>query len=334
MIVKRQKELKLNHRAYTKTAALNGYIIVASNCGDISIINNQFELVNELRFEDIKDLESLSASPVDDCFAISDGHKLRIITFDGQILYESKECKQIQYAEYSRDGNHLWIVSRIDKENILIELLDVEGGLQCVASVSMVDDYYGSNLLFFHLPEQDKILLWLAAGQDGQSLFMLEYTDDRISVTELPQFEDFYPPLFSEAGDYFITSFTDSYPVKIEKYAYPSLKLLDSCEIEAEQLGYINMLSNPFALLSFYVSNVILDTDKMAALEPLVVEGYEYYEKTYKVCIERKMQEEKVMVTDISGIKKLGDKHIGVVRYSDSMKKGERKDKLIWFHMN
>ena len=334
MIVKRQKELKLNHRAYLEAAALNGCIIVASNCGDISIINNQFELVNELRFEDIKDLESLSASPVDDCFAISDGHKLRIITFDGQILYESKECKQIQHAEYSRDGNHLWIVNRIDKENILIELLDVKDGLQCLASVAMVDDYYDSNPMFFHLPEQYKILLWLAAGQDGQSLFMLEHDDDRISVTELPQFEDFYPPLFSEAGDYFITASIDSYPVKIEKYAYPSLELLDSCEIETEQLESINPLSNPFALLSLYESNIIFDMDKMVALEPLVVEGYEYYEETYTVCIERVTQEEKVMVTDISGIKKLGDKHIGVVRYSDSMEKGERKDKLVWFHMN
>lgn len=129
MIVKRHKELKLNHRAYMEAAASNGCIIVASNCGDVSIINNQFDLVNELRFEDINDLESLSASPVDDCFAISDGHRLRIITFDGQILHESKENEQIQSAEYSRDGSLLWTVRRIDKENISIELLDVKGGL-------------------------------------------------------------------------------------------------------------------------------------------------------------------------------------------------------------
>src|SRR4030095_8907848 len=79
-------------------------------------------------------------------------------------------------------------------------------------------------MLFPH-PEPRYLLVWAAAGQDGQALFTLEMAEKRLTVAGLTDLVDTTPPGFDHEGKSFLVVHEAE---EVRRYSFPSGDLIGS----------------------------------------------------------------------------------------------------------
>jgi hypothetical protein len=79
-------------------------------------------------------------------------------------------------------------------------------GLEIVAEVEIPDPFGDSAFDLFDYPDNNRIAVWVAAGQDGQCLYWAHYDGTRIVTEQFSGLTDTAPPVFDSSGERFMVS--------------------------------------------------------------------------------------------------------------------------------
>jgi hypothetical protein len=98
------------------------------------------------------------------------------------------------------DSRSIWAAEGRDDE-IELSLRDVATG-EVIRTSRVADPFRGSAAMFFAHPDDRSTVVWVAAGQDGQTAYLVSNTEARIEATELAP-RDRLPPIFlADSGSY------------------------------------------------------------------------------------------------------------------------------------
>lgn len=118
---------------------------------------------------------------------------------------------------FSPAGGLLWTARRIDRELVAIEVRETTTW-EVLARVDLEDPFQDSLFSFFRDPRDDRIAIWVAAGQDGQCLFWAQHSGSIIRVERFSDLTETTPPGFDLAGNRFLTVCEGD----LRLYRYPS----------------------------------------------------------------------------------------------------------------
>ncbi len=107
----------------------------------------------------------------------------------------------------------LWVVGGTGLD-VEVEVRDRAG--QVLRSTEFPDMFGDSSLMLFDTAASSQLVVWVAAGQDGQESWLVEDDGTRLSARLLPG-EDQIPPAFSADGSWFVGS--DDY---LTRYSWPA----------------------------------------------------------------------------------------------------------------
>ena len=145
---------------------------------------------------------------------------LAVCTLKADILWQ--KSGSFVCLMYSRDGSHIWTIEKLSKDYLRISVFDsISGSL--LNSREINDVLYDSTPRISDIPDSDNVILELAAGQDGISLFECIYTD-KIELAELFPCNSYITPAWSSDKNKIITLENDA-----QTYAHfscPEYKLL------------------------------------------------------------------------------------------------------------
>jgi hypothetical protein len=101
-----------------------------------------------------------------------------------------------------------------------ISVRDIATG-KVVRTGRVKDPFGGSSVMLFAHPGDREVVAWVAAGQDGQTAYLLTETDSTIEGTELAR-RNCLPPVFLPDG----RSYVSAGDAQLEHYSWPSGELL------------------------------------------------------------------------------------------------------------
>ena len=166
------------------------------------------------------------------------------IAFDGALeILSVPEWKTIQRAPHDCESCHfssngtLWSSSRRDRETVVFEVWDTANWK--IASRQNIRDPYGASHvdLVTHL-DPASVVVWFAAGQDGQALVWARYRDGSIHTDAFPELDDTTWPSFNPARFEFLVISG----IELHCYEYPKGPLvmkMDWPEVDADDsIGY------------------------------------------------------------------------------------------------
>ncbi len=115
---------------------------------------------------------------------------------------------------HHRDDGLVWTAEAKDRAITLA----VQG-----REAQLDDPFGGSAVMLFAHPDPARVIVWIAAGQDGQAAFLATDRDGAIAVDELPP-RDRLPPEFVPSGDAYLAAGDD----RIEVRAWPSAEVVST----------------------------------------------------------------------------------------------------------
>jgi len=239
------KEVKLNHEYYTisrKTTNQNKFIV-----GDrekyASLISLEGNIINEYEFE--AEIESLD---------YDDETKIIAIVYDNSLcLYDCNTEKLFQqfgmYKSVLIQNKKLWCVKTVNKKKAILEIYNLDD-FSIQTKLEIEDIFVHSGFILLEGFDENSIILWMAAGQDGQ----LNYT---ISLDKGILF-------IKEIGDF------DTYPIRIspDKTSY--------INFDKELMGIYSIFrNNPLRNLNFDLEADDLYNSIYLSNEQILFQSYE-----------------------------------------------------------
>ncbi|MGF6906139.1 hypothetical protein [Fusobacterium sp. PH5-44] len=185
--------------------------------------------------------------------------------------------KPICSAYFDERNNYLWVVERNDNRHITLIIIDYNGNT--IATLSMKDDLYQSNFIFTSLPEQNKMVIAFAAGQDGTKEYIIALENKKATI---------YSELSDDMTFLFVCKsynqgiLVDFYEQTIYKCNYPELtEIIGSFQYPEENwsIGEILLLNDDTLILTNAYDNryYLFDLNTMKITEELILKGYEPY---------------------------------------------------------
>lgn len=245
-------------------------------------LNMDFELskVGILPSEAQAKYNTVSFHPSDKRVAVILKDKsIAICDFDGNIL--NRQTGVYENLIYSRDGEFIWAIEKPDKNHLRIFVFDKT--MLILEQYEMEDELYDSHPLFSDIPKSHKIILELAAGQDGVSLYECEYKDS-ISIKEFilskkfPK-SSFITPAWSPNSLKMLALENDMQTYA--SFTYPEIEMIaqqtNDFENEEQAPGYnIIYLKNGLAIVqNANYRYFLFDPINMKRLDEIVLRGYE-----------------------------------------------------------
>ncbi len=325
------KKIKLLHKAYILDSATeSGTITVISNKGNLTLLSSNFDIVGTLDLTDMTSqtsVLSLSIHSSGKLLSIVASGEVRVVTNEGKLVHSTEG--DILYAKFSCDGKLFWYVRRVNNDELQVYVRDAKTlyTTSYLANVIVEDSYGESSPMLFHLPEENKIALWIAAGQDGQQMNWLTYEEGIINCCEMKDLENAFPPVFHVQGNCFLTSKIDE--TKIIKYSYPDLKKLAECELSGEQIDAIDSFYNDLICIDMDWNLYIFNMNTMELIAPLLVDGYEPYEEISSYYNNGELLTENIILTDITNIQQLGAQIVAVACHNKNMDNNVCQETLI-----
>jgi hypothetical protein len=105
---------------------------------------------------------------------------------------------------------------------IEISMRDDSGGAVRGAT-RIVDPFGGSHVMFLAHPNDRSIVVWVAAGQDGQTAFLATRSGSAIHAVELPP-RDRLPPIFLPDGSSYLSAGDEA----LERFRWPGAERVDA----------------------------------------------------------------------------------------------------------
>ena len=192
-----------------------------------------------------------------------------------------KHAGDIVALLYAPNGNSVWLCERADKTHLKITLHDANNGT-LLSECLFEDTLYESSVSFQNLPQGEGVLMQLAAGQDGVSVFLLTF-EEGIQTRELFPKCCNIMPTFSPDMTRLLTLENDE--MLYYTYTWQELEPLaqqrdfteEEWEDEEVSPGYEMLcLSNDLAITqSANYRYYLFDLVKMKRLEEVIIEGFE-----------------------------------------------------------
>jgi hypothetical protein len=108
-----------------------------------------------------------------------------------------------------------------------------------VARTEIVDPYGDSYLNLLRHPDRASVVVWMAAGQDGQCLYSARQDKGAIVAERFPHLTDTSWPSFTPSGEEFLVISSGA----LRRFKYPDGKLSGRMECSADdaddQIGYL-----------------------------------------------------------------------------------------------
>jgi hypothetical protein len=254
ILLKPNGRIDLEHRAYfLRNAPGQSAIIAADKEGRYSIVSADFGESRSYRRSST--LRTISPHPVAPWLALvdNDSGSLIVQTLDGDRLVQISPSQVGGTAPnwikqgfgdclFDDGGEFLWLVAPRSAEDIAVCLIETTNW-SFVDNVIIHDPFGGSSCSFHDTGRPGLMVLWLAAGQDGQQVYWLNRSHNNVSCDREPRLENTCPPIFSPNKEEILVINEKS---AICKYSLPSMNLVapplesgDDDDPFAESLVYL-----------------------------------------------------------------------------------------------
>lgn len=264
-------EVALGHRALHLAVGKSGHIVAISKEGAGSLLAP--DCLKTMCFDLECHVKGVSISPSGDLLAVLDEDALSLIHLP-DFVENHRLDGMFESCLFSPSGRLLWTAKRVSGEVAAIEIFETEKW-QTVGNSEVADPFGDSGLMLFAQPNDAGVTLWVAAGQDGQSLYWARYADSKVTVEPFPKLMDTTPPAFDQAGRRFLvvsggTVCLFQYPggPELGRIAWP---LED--DPPAEMIAF---LGNQHALAHSGNGRLfLLDLNRLAIVEEMQIRGHE-----------------------------------------------------------
>jgi hypothetical protein len=220
-----QARITLRHPAFQVAPAKDGRIAVMSNSGIGTFLG--------------RDLDVLSAFSIPQrpwhAVLFPDGSLLAVTASDGITFYSTATFEKThdmndayQWCLFGSDGL-FWTSARFTPLTAVLEAWDLSRKTR-IAKVKIGDPFGDSTFLLFPHPLPNSVVIWAAAGQDGQVLFWASLDGETIQVSPFDQQDFTLPPAFSPSGKEFLIISEG----QLYRYEYPNGPLLAQMDQLAE----------------------------------------------------------------------------------------------------
>lgn len=223
-IARRVTELQLDHCPYhLRGMAKGGDVFIASSQeGDASIFGANGEILTQLRLD--RPVQSIGGDYERRTIAYADQEGLRIIDFDGQLLQQYEG----NYNDILIQNEQLWAVKIMDHKYAFLEMYDLVEYKKRASK--RVEDMFGqSAYMLFPGFDENSIVLWMAAGQDGQINCVVRALNGELQLTEVGHL-DTHPISISPNGKSFVNGNNESFEI----FSYPALQSKKRISLEEE----------------------------------------------------------------------------------------------------
>lgn len=263
-----QAQITLSHPAYQVAPAEDGRIAVMSNWGVGTFLGPGLSVLSSFSFPQRPSHAALSPDGSSLAIAASDG-----ITFYSTATFEKNRYMNDAY-QWCLFGSDcvFWTSSRFTTLTTVLEAWDLFNETR-IAKAKIADPFGDSTFLLFPHPLPNSVVVWAAAGQDGQRLFWASLDGETIQVTPFVQQDFTLPPAFSPSGkEFLIVSEGQLY-----RYEYPNGPLLAQMDqlSEDEYVGEdICYLDHRHALLTSAKGRLlVVDVVTLKVLEEVSLVG-------------------------------------------------------------
>ena len=189
-------EVRLSHRAYHIAGWQSGHVAAVSRQGAGSILAPNHTQCTEFRLP--AEATDLALSANGDLISISAGGEV--------ILVSTATLRPLKRLEDSLEGcqfgksGELWCIARLDENSVAVDLREPETW-RVVARTEITDPFGNSFFKIHSHPDGEHVVIWAAAGQDGQCLFWARRDGSQIRVDRFIDLDATTPPSFSSSGD-------------------------------------------------------------------------------------------------------------------------------------
>src|SRR5271165_1063425 len=220
-----QSQTTLRQPAHHVAPAEDGRIVVMSNSGVGTFLGPDLNILSAFSIPQRPSHAALSP----------DGSLLAITASDGITFYSTASFEKKHYMNDAYQSclfgsdNVFWASSRFTALTSVLEAWDLSKDTM-IAKAMIADPFGDSTFLLFPHPLPNSVVVWAAAGQDGQMLSWVSLEGETIQVTPFVQQDFTLPPAFSPSGREFLIICEG----QLYRYEYPSGPLLAQLEQLAE----------------------------------------------------------------------------------------------------
>lgn len=196
--------ITLDHRAFLVRPCGSGFAAAAAD-GALTVVDRRLTVARRTDLGGA--VADLSVSPDGKSWAwVVDG-RLRVGDAPDVPVSEETACRWLS------SGAGLWVAVGTGGE-VRVEIRTPDGEVQ--RAVTVPDEYGGSAVMLCPHPRSDRVVLWVAAGQDGQQSWLIH--DDGTTLTpELLPGGNGLPALFEPGASWFLTADDD----RVVRRAWP-----------------------------------------------------------------------------------------------------------------
>ena len=227
------KDVQLTHEARITACAASGAVVALAPEGAGSLISADFHTVKAFTVSGRPKAAALSPAGSELAMVASDGIRFfSIATFE---MFHRLNNAFLSCL-YGRE-NLFWTCGRLTPQTVVLKAWE-PGSWTQIAQAKIADPYGKSEFSFFPGRDENSVVLWAAAGQDGQCLFWASLTGSAIEVSRFKALDETSPPSFSPNGEEFLVTSECA----LHRYAYPQgpLKgtLTEVDDEEDDPIGY------------------------------------------------------------------------------------------------
>jgi hypothetical protein len=263
-----QGRIILEHPASFFGAADDGRIIVLSRQGQGTFLTPDLSILS--RFSIANQPSGLALS--------LDGLELAVTAADGISFYSTSTFEKTGYLNDAflsclyGSPDLFWTCSRFSPQTAVLEVWN-RGSKTRIAKLKVGDPHGNSHFWVWPHPLVGSVVVWAAAGQDGQSLFWATLDGDAIRLVRFRDLDFCSPPGFSPDGKEFLVPGEG----ELLRYAYPDGPLLGKMNKlpEDETIGdYVLYLDERRALLTSIEGRMfVVDVHEMEVLDEAALDG-------------------------------------------------------------
>jgi len=258
----------LAHDTRITTGADSGQVAALSAEGVASLISPDFKTIRSFAIPQEPQGAGLSA----------DGSVLAVAAPGGITLLSTSTFEKMHQLNDAFLGclyageKLFWTCARLDQESVLLEAWE-PGSWTKVARARVADPYGNSEFSLLRHPEENSVVVWAAAGQDGQCLFWSTLKGGGIHVSRFELLDETGLPSFSPNGSEFLVTSECA----LHRYAYPQGPLKGSLtELDGDEddpIGYfVSYVDAGQALLTSMEGRLFLvDVEEMEVTEEVAV---------------------------------------------------------------
>src|SRR5688572_18912813 len=179
----------LGHRALHFVAANSGHVVALSKEGVGTLIAP--DRLTVTRFEVGFQIAGAAISPDGRWLALLRDNIMSFVTLP-DLVERARVDDIVETCLFSSSGAWLWSAFHTNGNTAVLEIRNAKTG-EVIVRTEVTDPFESSSLMLFSHPSEDRVALWVAAGQDGQCLYWGNYDGSKLTTQLFPDLKDTTP---------------------------------------------------------------------------------------------------------------------------------------------